>query len=384
MILRQARGAALRLRLATALAAVCLGAAAPPEPGRLAGFTDLFAPRSRGPDYELHMASYRGETLRTQLKIRRHRDWVRVERSDAEGLRVQRIHVPTGVIVERTDSPAAGIGSMSIRAPERTPSPGFDYRSRKTGKTWKAAGQRCDIWEVYRAVDQGYTTVTRMGCVTRDGIEVARWSNGRTGALLGDRLTGYYLRRGKMDEADIRPPTPALDLSAWLVAKPGAATQADGYEVVLKGERTGSTVTIRQQRGATYSETVNADGSRDMFSDRDDGVTVSARVGATGAPESYTARRGPAPKTSPDTRLSLPAQTVLGQTCEWFDAMPDVADAGRHECRTSDGAVLAVRKSGVDSDETLIATVFNRRPLAAAELLPPAWLLELSRWGATD
>ncbi|MES2032820.1 MAG: hypothetical protein V4466_01465 [Pseudomonadota bacterium] len=374
------------LRLATALAAVCLGAATPAaalEPGRLAGFTDLFTPRPRSPDYELHMASYRGEKLNTQLKIRRHGDWVRVERNDTEGQRIQRIHTPTGVIVERTDSPATGVGSMSIRAPERTPSPGFDYASRKTGKRWKAAGQRCDIWEVYRAVDQGYTTVTRLGCVTRDGIEVARWSNGRTGGLLGDRMTGYYLRRGKMDEADIRPPTPALDLSAWLIAKPAAATGGDDYEVVLKSERGPDTVTLRRQGGSTFTETVNADGSRDMFSDRDDGVTVSARVGATGAPESYTARRGPPPKTSPDVRLPLPALTVLGQSCEWFDAMPDLAGEGRYECRTPDAVVLAIRKSGL-VDETLTATTVSRRPLAAADLLPPAWLLDLNRWGVTD
>lgn len=375
------------LRLATLLAAAGLGAAAPAmslTPGRLAGFTDLFTPRPRGPDYELHMASYRGEALHTRLKIRRHRDWVRVERSDAEGVRLQRIHTPTGVIVETADTPATGIASMSIRAPDRTPSPGFDYASRKTGKIWKAAGQRCDIWEVYRAVDQGYTTVTRMGCVTRDGIEVARWSNGRTGNLLGDRITGYYLRRGKMDEADIRPPTPALDLSAWLAARPAAAGNPDGYEVVLKDESARRTVTIRHQAGASYTETANPDGSRDMFGDRGDGVTVSARVGATGAPESYTARRGPAPRTLPDARLPLPPQTVLGQTCAWFDAMPDVADAGQTECRTADGVVLVVRKSGPDGEVTLTAVTLSRRPLAAAELTPPAWLLDLRRWGVPD
>lgn len=375
------------LSLATLVAAACLGAAAPAaalEPGRLAGFTDLFMPKSRGPDYELHMASYRGEALNTQLKIRRHGDWVRVERNDTEGQRVQRIHAPTGVIVERTDLPAAGISAMSIRAPERIPSPGFDYTSRKTGKKWKAAGQRCDIWEVYRAVDQGYTTVTRLGCVTRDGIEVARWSNGRTGALLGDRMTGYYFWRGKMDQGDIRPPTPALDLSAWLVAKPAAATATDDYEVVLKGDGARDGLTIRRQGGATFTETVNADGSRDMFSDRGDGVTVSARVGPTGAPESYTARRGPPPKTSPAVRLALPAQTVLGQTCDWFNAMPDIADEGRYECRTSDGVVLAVRRSGASGEETLTATSLSRRPLAAADLLPPTWLLDLTRWGVPN
>ena len=376
------------LRLATALVAVCLGAAAPAatlSPGRLAGFTDQFTPRPKGPDYELRMAAYRGETLRTELVIRRHGDWTRVERREGGGLRVQRIHGPTGVIVERDDSAGAATGSLSIRAPDGAPSPGIDYESRKTKRKWKAAGQKCDIWEVYRGADQGYTTFTRLGCITRDGIEVARWTTGRTGADLGERMTGFYLWRGKVPEADVRPPAAALDLPGWLGAEkaPAAGAPAD-YEVVLKAAGVADTVTIRRHGAWTSTETANADGSRDLFSDRDDGVTVSARIGVSGAPESYTARRGPKPTAAPEVRLPQPAQTVLGLTCEWFDAMPYAADAGRHECRTADGMVLVIRKFSRGEAETLTATTVSRRPLATADLLPPSWLLDLTRWGVTD
>lgn len=384
---RPAGGRSAALRLATVFAAVCLGAAAPAgslTPGRLAGFTDQFSPRAKGPDYELRMAAYRGEVLRTELVIRRHGDWTRVERREGGGLRVQRIHGPTGVIVERDDTAGAATGSLSIRAPDGAPSPGIDYESRKTKRKWKAAGQKCDIWEVYRGVDQGYTTFSRLGCVTRDGIEVARWTTGRTGADLGERMTGFYLWRGKVPEAEVRPPAAALDLPAWLGAEKVVAGAPADYEVVLKAAGVADTVTIRRHGGWTSTETANADGSRDMFSDRDDGVTVSARIGAAGAPESYTARRGPEPTASPEVRLAEPAQIVLGLTCEWFDAMPYVADAGRHECRTADGIVLVIRKFNRGHDETLTAATVSRRPLTTADLLPPAWLLDLKRWGVTD
>jgi hypothetical protein len=359
--------------------------AEPAAPGRLAGVTDVFAPRPRTPDYELHMASYRGEALQARLLIRRHGDWIRVERQESDRSRIQQIHAPTGVIIDRYGSPAADIGGLSIRAPESAPTPGIDYASRKTGRTWKVAGQRCQIWEVYRGLDRGYTTFTRLGCVTRDGIELARWTTGRTGDLLGERMTGFYLIRRRMAQVDVGPPGPMLDVAAWLSGTTGSGSDAsNAYEVVLKAEGSPNAMTIRRSGGSTFTETVNADGARDMFIDRGDGVTVSARIGPTGAPESYTIRRQPRPDAPREVRLPEPARTVFGQSCDWIDVMPDVADAGRHECRTGDGVILAIRKLSRGGDTQLVATSVSRRALATAELLPPAWLLDLKRWGVTD
>lgn len=363
-------------------AAVCIGAAAPPAalaPSRLAGFVDLYVPAGRGKDYELRLASYNGDKTRSEWIVRRHGQWAKVERRDGGVLTVQQVHIPTGVVIERADKSAAGIETLSIRSPDAAPTPGIDYASRRTKRSWKAAGQKCRIWEVYRGVDAGYTTFTRFGCVTRDGIEVARWTTGRTGADLGERATGYYLWRGKMAEADVRPSGASLDVSAWVGARPGDV--GVDREVVLKADGASETVILRRHGGWSFAETVNADGSRDMFSDRDDGVTVSARIGPAGAPQSYIARRGPRPEVSPKVRLDQPAQTVLGQTCDWYDVMPNVADAGRHECRTTDDTVLAIRKFSRGGETMLTAVSIGSRPLTDAEILPPAWLLDLRRWG---
>lgn len=367
------------LRYATVLAAVCLGAASPGDarldPARLAGFTDIYAPKPKTRDYELYIAAYKGEDIRNDIVQRRRGDWVKVEAREGKGLDVQHIHVPTGVVVERTDD------VLNIRSPESAPTPGIDYASKKTKRSWKVAGQSCRIWEVYRGVDAGYTLFTRFGCVTGDGIEIAHWTTGRTGADVGDKNTGYHLVKRKLADTDVQPTAATVDISAWLKPQAVGAGQPD-YEVFLKAEGSAEGMTIRRHGGWTFTETLNADGSRDMFSGRDDGVTVSARVSPAGVPLSYTARRGAEPEALPEVRLPLPPQTVLNQTCEWFDAMPYAADAGRHECRTADGVILAVRKIARGEETTLTATAVNRRAMTTADLLPPSWLLDLKRWGA--
>lgn len=364
-----------------ALVAVPPAAAAPPErlePSRLAGFVDLYMPKARGKDFELRLASYRGDAIHNAYIVRRQGDWTRVERKENGRTGVQQIHLPTGVVVERTDAVSGAAEVFSIRAPDRAPTPNIDYASRPTKRSWKAAGQKCRIWEVYRGVEAGYTTFTRLGCITRDGIEVARWTTGRTGAELGERVTGYYLYRGPVKDVEIRPAAASLDVSRWF-PEPVAATSD---EVVLKTEDSTQALTLRRRGPRLYSETVNADASRNIFVDGGDGATVSARVAATGAPESYIARRGQAPVALPVVRIDQPAETVLGLVCAWYDAMPYVADATRHECRTDDGLVLIVRMSAEGRQTTYRAVSVSRRPLSNADLMPPAWLLDLARWGA--
>lgn len=370
------------VRLALPLVAVCLAAAAPParlEPARLAGFVDLFAPQAKGKDYELRMAAYRGDVIRTEYITRRRGDWVRVERKEDGRTLTQQVHLPTGMVVERSDAPAGGVETFSLRAPDPDATPNIDYASKPTKRSWKAAGQKCRIWEVYRGVEAGYTTFTRLGCVTRDGIEVARWTTGRTGADIGERVVGYYLYRGTIKDVEIQPSAASLDTARWF-PEPSAASSD---EVVLKAEDTSETLTIRRRGARTYSETVNADGSRNIFVDGGGGATVSASVGADGAPRSYIARRGQAPVALPVVKLDRPAETVLGLACDWYDAMPYVADAERHECRTSDGLVMIVRMSAEGRQTTFRAAALSRRALSNVELLPPAWLLDLSRWGVT-
>ncbi len=365
------------LRCAILLAAVGLVAAAPParlDPARLAGFTDLYAPQARGKDYELYLASYKGEEIRGDIVQRRRGDWVKIEAREGKGLNVQYVHVPTGVVIERAGD------FLNIRSPESAPTPGIDYASKKTGRSWTAAGQKCRIWEVYRGVDAGYTIFTRFGCLTSDGIEVARWTTGRAGGDVGEKTTGYHLVRRKLQDADVRPSAATFDLSPWLVGAP--KTSAADFEVVLKAAQGAERMTVRRQGDWTFKETVNADGSRDLFTDGDGGVSISARIGARGEPLSFTARKQPPIDLPPDVRSPEPGREILGLKCEWYAPAVAADDAGYAECRTADGVILAVSRSAREGDVTYVADSISRRPLATADLLPPAWLLDPTRWGA--
>src|SRR5262249_40594873 len=74
--------------------------------------------------------------------------------------------------------------------------------------------------------------------------------------------------------------------------------------------------------------------------------------------------------------------TVLGESCDWFDMAPGVMDAGRHECRTRDGIVLKEKNFGWGSSSWgLVAAHLSRRPISVEEVTLPAELLAPKFWG---
>jgi hypothetical protein len=60
------------------------------------------------------------------------------------------------------------------------------------------------------------------------------------------------------------------------------------------------------------------------------------------------------------------SETVLGETCTWFGA-----DLRNAECRTRDGAILAVRHSAAEHTAHWTATSVRRGGVAGADMQPP-------------
>ena len=77
-------------------------------------------------------------------------------------------------------------------------------------------------------------------------------------------------------------------------------------------------------------------------------------------------------------------ERVLGETCSWFDMMPNVMDAGLHECRTADGIVLKDVRFSRGSSFPSVATRLTRRPVALSEILPPRDMMAPRSWGLPD
>jgi len=74
------------------------------------------------------------------------------------------------------------------------------------------------------------------------------------------------------------------------------------------------------------------------------------------------------------------SETILGETCEWFDLMPGVQDAGNRQCLTPDGLPLKLDISGMNLAFPYTATSFHRRPVDLSEMRLPAAAFSLEEW----
>jgi hypothetical protein len=74
-------------------------------------------------------------------------------------------------------------------------------------------------------------------------------------------------------------------------------------------------------------------------------------------------------------------ETVLGESCRWFDMTPGMQDAGRSACRTNDGIVLKEEASSRGGSWTWTAIRLTRRPMSLDEIKPSPALLEPRLWG---
>lgn len=74
-------------------------------------------------------------------------------------------------------------------------------------------------------------------------------------------------------------------------------------------------------------------------------------------------------------------ETVLGESCRWFDMTPGRQDAGRSACLTNDGIVLKEESSSWGSRWTWTAIRLTRRAISLDEIKPSPALLEPRLWG---
>jgi hypothetical protein len=74
-------------------------------------------------------------------------------------------------------------------------------------------------------------------------------------------------------------------------------------------------------------------------------------------------------------------ETVLGESCRWFDMTPGMQDAGRSACRTNDGIVLKEEISSRGGRSTWTAIRLTRRAIGLDEIKPSPALLEPRLWG---
>jgi hypothetical protein len=188
---------------------------------------------------------------------------------------------------------------------------------------------------------------------------------------------------------DAQPPAGLLDLKSWgLVAPPAAPGSAD-HEVMLVSVNDKTLVQreatrlMRRHHSWLYIESRFATGRSEISShDEQNGLHIGISMDAGGnADQLVIHSRWPAPHNRAQPYTPERKETILGETCTWFDMSPGMADASLGQCRTADGIVLKEERSSWMRREILQAVRLRRRPFDLIRVLPSRDLLMPRTWG---
>lgn len=258
--------------------------------------------------------------------------------------------------------------------------------TRLLGTTSIVAGENCRWREAVSKLFEQFKS-REQTCLTEDGIIIER-------KLLGsDDFEMYHSRmtsldRGTISPADMRPPADMLTADFWLRPlrdHPADPSLAD-FEITLESPRKSRIRLLRHYPWNYREERDDAiDALRvtiwnelesqgiDYLQNHDDRYLRASRLQHHGPDMAFDLTTGKVSEGKTDT--------VLGETCEWFDLLPDVSDASKHRCLTQDGLVLKEENSRRNFGGSYTATSFLRRPVALSEMRLPQQAFSPGEWG---
>jgi hypothetical protein len=361
------------------------GAAAHPPLGAVVGLQDVLVPDpAGGSDYVATLEVERGwgPAGKDVHAVARRGEWVRIDKTEARHRSTSYVGLMTGVWVSVARGQQGQYRFVQIRALDEVAKAGA-YELRATHKQESALGEACIVWKGVMSAGIRGASITRLGCVTKDGVELWRRTTSPSGLELSSARATRVERR-RVTKAFAEPPGDLLDLQLWNDPPSPATSPAPDFEVVLKRDGPGMGATVRRHYPWVYEDMMGR--QRSILANRMDGVaSLSVNFGANGAPNSLVFQRYSRPSDPiKSVPINRPPEVILGENCSWFDAMPGVADAGRFECRTQDGVPMKIVTSGRGWETAYIAQKIVRKPLSIAEVLPPADTLDQRLWGLHD
>jgi hypothetical protein len=344
-----------------------------------------FAPIANVSDYVVTMVErgFQSEEPRPRI-VSHHRNWTRVDSVDQPfGAAVPynvsaffSTHRKTEIRVYRSD-----LIVQMIRGSE--PSPWREMAPRNTGERQSHLGESCTVWDVWRVASDPTGGLTHLSCITDDGIELWHKSVGRHGVL--GSAEAVRVERRSVAPAEVRP-TPRLLVPDWWTSDLGEATEPEvpDHEIIVTSETGALRTSLRHGAWQSVEETLN--GVRQLRVSHS-GVhrpALECTSDKTGAPKRLTITR-PVP-TDAVLPGSTPAdlnqtETVLGESCRWFDMWPGTLDGGLHFCRTDDGIVLKESRRTNGTTTGWTAVRLARRPVRLDEIKHPDILHNARVWG---
>jgi hypothetical protein len=236
------------------------------------------------------------------------------------------------------------------------------------------------------------SNLTRLSCITDDGIELWEKAISRYGLISSAEVVRIERRSVALDA--VRPPRDLLVLDWWERALPAPiARAAPDHETVmeLSGNTADAGRSIRTTRrhGPWQSAEETVSDVRRILRVMHDSARMQLDYAAdeAGAPKRLVIGRSVPPPPGAEPPTSIPpkdlgrAETILGESCRWFDMMPGTIDGSHSACLTNDGIALKDETSGWGRTQTWSAARLARRPVGLDEVRPPAALLEPRLWG---
>jgi hypothetical protein len=355
-----------------------------------------FMPVANAPDHVVIMTTQSFGRESGRRTHTHHGGWTRVDEIERGRPATRYFGHAESILVQMARDASDASSSFSVRRGDEI----VTYLNRdrfKTGETRTILGETCHVWNVQRATN---INLVWLSCVTDDGIELWRAAVGVSGYISASTAT--RIERRAVAPGDVRPPVEALDLRAWneapdLTGKTPPGSPGD-YEVVIEPlseggiHSAGLTRIVRRHHPWISIDDRRADGQRNLTV-RNEASGLSIAIETDPKIGLHQVRIYKFPPPPADQAKSLGAatpvaldrsETVLGETCRWFDVMPNASDAGLHECRTADGIVLKELRITRGTHLPSVATRLTRRPVALTEVLPPADMLAPRSWGLPE
>ncbi|WP_416064057.1 hypothetical protein ACK9YZ_12695 [Rhizobium sp. ZK1] len=261
--------------------------------------------------------------------------------------------------------------------------------SRPLAERSTVAGQDC-LWRetVKKAPPSGSIGPGELNCVTDDGIVV------ETKLLARESVPLYHTRLASLERravtsTELHLPQEILSQDFWL--RPIRSHEPDpsrpDFEMTLESPA-GMHVRLLRHFPWRYEESRDRDGTIHTIVQNeldDQGIWYQQSSGDRRMTAWRSSKRVSPPVQDDQTtgKVSLgKTDTILGETCEWFDLVPRAMHGENQACLTQDGIPLKEEVRIKVSTTSYTATSFRRRPVDLSEMRLPAEAFSLDEWGS--
>jgi hypothetical protein len=345
-----------------------------------------FSPVADRPDHVVTMVEHSAHRKEDLTRTVLHRgDWTRVDTRSVGHVSTEYYHRSCKPFPRHGRDLKNNYLTVAVsRGCHRTP--GWNYEPVRTDERQTFLGESCTVWTAWRSDRFAGSELVATSCVTDDGIELWYKITSRYGFITAAEAT--RVERRAVARAEAEPRADMLSLDGWFKADTGAAAFPEYETVMARDGKPEVTRTLRRHGGWTYDE-VTLNGARHEISVANPSRRLAIGFYNLETPDALLAWSQPsqAAPESPNPmqpKMLERRETLLGETCSYFDMMPDVAQVSFLACKTNDGVTLIEEHRGHGHHQIDRAVSFRRGPFTLHDVMPPPDLLARKAWGLPE